>query len=75
MECREVKKVVFLYTDNEMEEDLLLSFRRHVDMCPGCAARIHHAKVFLRVVRQRSPRMTAPERLRVRILTSLPGRR
>jgi mycothiol system anti-sigma-R factor len=75
MECREVKKVVFLYTDNEMEEELLISFRRHVAMCPGCAERIHHAKIFLRVLRQRSPRVAAPERLRVRILTSLPNRR
>jgi len=75
MECREVREVVFLYTDNEMEDDLLVVFRSHVAGCPRCADRILRAQMFLRVVRQRSPRLPAPERLRSRILTSLPKRR
>ncbi len=75
MKCREVKEVVFLYTDNEMEDDLLVLFRSHVASCPRCADRILRAQMFLRVLRQRSPRLPAPESLRVRIRTSLPGRR
>ena len=40
MDCRRVREVVFLYTDNEMGEELLISFREHVDLCPTCARRI-----------------------------------
>ena len=75
MECREVREVVFLYTDNEMGEELLISFRRHVELCPGCAARISRAETLLRVLRQRSVRAVAPERLRARLLTRSPHRR
>ena len=75
MECREVREVVFLYTDNEMGEELLISFRRHVAHCPRCAARISRAETLVRIVRQRCIRTAAPERLRTRILTRSPHRR
>lgn len=75
MKCREVREVVFLYTDNEMGEELLVSFRRHLAHCPGCAARIVRAERLVRLVRKRCVRAAAPERLRVRILTSFPHRR
>lgn len=75
MECREVREVVFLYTDNEMGEELLISFRHHVAHCPRCAARIVRAETLVRVVRQRCSRAAAPERLRTRILTRSPHRR
>ena len=39
MNCTRVKEVIFLYTDNEMEEDLLISFREHLVLCPHCARR------------------------------------
>ena len=75
MECREVREVVFLYTDNEMGEELLISFRRHLELCPRCAARISRAETLVRIVRQRCVRAAAPDRLRRRILTSFPHRR
>ena len=75
MECREVREVVFLYTDNEMGEELLISFRRHVELCPRCAARISRAETLLRILRQRCVRAVAPERLRARLLTRSPHRR
>ena len=75
MECREVREIVFLYTDNEMGEELLISFRRHVELCPRCAAQISRAETLVRIVRQRCIRASAPARLRRRILTSFPHRR
>ena len=75
MECREVREVVFLYTDNEMGEELLISFRRHIELCPRCAARISRAETLVRILRQRCVRAAAPARLRRRILTSFPHRR
>ena len=74
MECREVREVVFLYTDNEMGDELLVSFRRHVEICPRCAARISRAGTLVRIVRQRCVRTVAPERLRHRILMGFPHR-
>ena len=74
MECREVREIVFLYTDNEMEDELLVSFRRHLAKCPRCAARIVRAERLVSIVRKRCVRATAPDRLRLRILANFPHR-
>lgn len=75
MNCRKVQEVVFLYTDNEMGEELLVSFRRHMDLCPHCAQYIQQAEQLITLVRKRCGRAEAPARLRRRILTSFPHRR
>lgn len=75
MNCRKVREVLFLYTDNEMEQELRISFREHLDLCPSCARRIDAARVLLNLIRDRCARESAPERLRRRILTSFPHRR
>ncbi len=75
MNCRKVREVVFLYTDNEMEEELLISFREHMDGCPPCARAIDRTERLLLLVRRRCSREAAPERLRERILSSFPHRR
>ena len=75
MDCRRVREVVFLYTDNEMEEELLISFKEHLDHCPQCAHRATRAARLLLLVRKRCHRQSAPDGLRERILTSFPHRR
>ncbi len=75
MDCEEVSKVLFLFVDNEMEEDLLILFRAHMERCSGCADRIVYTRKLLLVVRERCVRCAAPHTLRRRILTSLPHRR
>ncbi|MDX1384397.1 MAG: zf-HC2 domain-containing protein [Thermoanaerobaculia bacterium] len=75
MDCHKVREIVFLYTDNEMEEELRITFCRHLELCPRCARRIEAAQRLLELVRQRCSRAVAPPRLRRRILTSLPHRR
>jgi mycothiol system anti-sigma-R factor len=75
MDCREVSESLFLFVDNEMEADLLISFRDHVAGCPGCAKRMDYTRKFLWLVRERCGRCTASHDLRLRILTSLPHRR
>ena len=75
MDCRRFKKVVFLYTDNEMEADLVVDFRKHLNLCPHCARHIQYTLRLLSLVRKRCHRASAPEGLRARILTSLPHRR
>lgn len=74
MKCSRVKEVIFLYTDNELEEEVRVSVRRHVELCPECARQIAYTARLLQLLRQRCKRATAPSRLRRRILTSLPHR-
>ncbi len=75
MRCSSVQEVIFLYTDNELEEEIRVSVRRHVELCPECAREIAYTTRLLQLLRQRCKRATAPSRLRRRILTSLPHRR
>ncbi|HBL28718.1 MAG TPA: mycothiol system anti-sigma-R factor [Acidobacteria bacterium] len=74
MDCKEVGTVLFLFFDNEMEDDLLSPFRDHVARCSHCAQRLAYTRRLLLIVRERCARCCAPERLRMRILTSLPHR-
>ncbi len=71
MDCKRAKQVIFLYIDNEMEDELHLDFREHVSLCPRCARRIAYTRQWLAVVRSSCAKKRAPERLRRRILTSL----
>ncbi len=75
MRCSSVQEVIFLYTDNELDEEICVSVRRHVELCPECAREIAYTARLLQLLRQRCKRATAPSRLRRRILTSLPHRR
>jgi mycothiol system anti-sigma-R factor len=74
MRCSSVQEVIFLYTDNELDEEVCISVRRHLELCPECAREIAYTARLLELLRQRCKRATAPRRLRQRILTSLPHR-
>jgi len=74
MDCKEVGAVLFLFFDNEMEEGLLTPFRDHVSRCGHCAKQMDYTRKLLVIVREKCVRCSAPERLRHRILTSLPHR-
>jgi mycothiol system anti-sigma-R factor len=75
MNCRRVREALFLYVDNELEAELVVSLRHHLDLCPGCARQIEHTLRLLTLVRERCRRASAPERLRQRILVSFPHRK
>jgi anti-sigma factor (TIGR02949 family) len=74
MDCKEVGVALFLFFDNEMEEDLLTPFRDHVSRCNHCAKKLDYTRKLLVIVREKCVRCQAPERLRIRILTSMPHR-
>jgi mycothiol system anti-sigma-R factor len=74
MDCKEVGVTLFLFFDNEMEEDLLSPFRDHVSRCGDCAKRVDYTRKLLIIVREKCVRCSAPDRLRHRILTSMPHR-
>lgn len=71
MNCNRVREVIFLYTDNEMEEELLVAFREHLVLCPECARQIDYKRRVLSLLRQGCAKTPAPDGLRKRILTSL----
>ena len=75
MDCDKVKEILFLFFDNEMEDDLRETFESHLSRCPGCAHQLDYTRRLLIIFRQRCIRQTAPQRLRVKILTSLPHRK
>lgn len=75
MDCERVGQVIFLFFDNEMEEDLRRPFEAHVEGCPHCSQRIDYTRKLLLLFRHRCVRCSAPRRLRRRILVSMPHRR
>jgi mycothiol system anti-sigma-R factor len=75
MDCKEVSAALFLFFDNEMEEEMLTPFRDHVGQCGDCSKRVDYTRKLLLIVRERTIRCCAPDRLRLRILTNLPHRR
>lgn len=74
MDCSRFEELLFLYTDDQLEQEVVVSYRRHIELCPECARRAAYTQRFLTVVRRRCVRAPAPERLRRRILASLPHR-
>lgn len=71
MDCKRVGEMMFLFCDNEMGEDVVSPFRRHLDGCGHCSQKMDYTRKFLLLVRSRCTRHSAPERLRERILVSL----
>lgn len=74
MDCKRVGEVIFLFFDNEMDEEQLTPFRDHVSSCGDCSKKIDYTRKLLLVVRQRCLRCSAPDRLRHRILFNMPHR-
>jgi mycothiol system anti-sigma-R factor len=71
MDCKRVSEMMFLFVDNEMQDDLVSPFRRHLDGCGHCAQRMDYTRKFLQLFRTRCTRHSAPDSLRERILGSL----
>lgn len=75
MDCKEVSAVLFLFFDNEMDDEMLTPFRDHVGQCGDCSKKVDYTRKLLLIVRERTVRCSAPDSLRNRILTNLPHRR
>jgi mycothiol system anti-sigma-R factor len=75
MDCREACAALYQFFDNELEDGLQTPFKDHVSHCPYCARRLDFTRRILLIVREKTVRWSAPESLRLKILTSLPHRR
>ena len=71
MDCKRVGQAIFLFFDNELDEELLAPFQQHVQTCGHCAHQIDYTRKLLLIFRRRYVRCAAPSRLRRRILVSL----
>lgn len=76
VDCKKIREEwIFLWSDNEMGEEMVLAFRQHIEACPHCAELIHIRKRFWAVVRTKCVRRPAPGALRDKILAEMPHRR
>lgn len=75
MDCRSFRQSIFLFADNELEHELVTSFREHSELCPDCARRADYTRRLLSLVRERCCRESAPPQLRIRILAVVRQRR
>lgn len=73
MNCKRMRRLVFLFADDELAPDVVIDYHDHVEHCPQCAAEAVRARRLLMVVR-RTERRCAPKTLRARILARIPLR-
>ncbi len=73
MDCSRFEEIVFLYSDNQLEQELVVLYRQHIELCPRCAHKAVYTERLLTILRRRCNRATAPEELRERILAGLRG--
>ncbi|HXT23136.1 MAG TPA: hypothetical protein VN923_20470 [Thermoanaerobaculia bacterium] len=74
MDCHGVRAAMYRVSDNELEGELLLSFRQHLTFCPLCSRQFDYLSRLLAIVRGRCARYEAPSTLRLRILASFEHR-
>lgn len=74
MNCKKVREIMFLVTDEDLDQEVILSFREHLSICPRCEKRSQYANKLLVVFRQRCTRTNAPQELRQKILANLSTR-
>lgn len=76
MDCKKIKEeLVFLFIDQEMGRDLVISYKSHVSSCPECARQERSTAYFVSLLRRCNLRCEVPSRLRGKILSGLPHRR
>ncbi len=72
MDCKQIcEELVFRYTDNELGQELIVAYQRHIEQCPHCAQKTEVARRVVMLVRQRCTRCEPPTDLRDRILERL----
>jgi anti-sigma factor (TIGR02949 family) len=68
--CDKAKKDLEEYLHHELQADDAADIREHLEACPDCAGEHQVGLVLIEAV-QRACRETAPEELRVQVLTRI----
>jgi anti-sigma factor (TIGR02949 family) len=71
MDCNGARKSIYLFIDQQLDDESVRHLERHVAGCPHCARRRDFTQRWLLLVRQRMIRLTAPTSLHRRILDLL----
>ena len=74
MDCERAREAMFRMSDNELEPDLVVPFRKHLGDCPTCAQHFDYVGKLLALIRGRCCRYQAPDSLRFRILATFTHR-
>ncbi len=74
MDCKKAHDCFYLFADDEMGEELLVTFRAHLGHCPECERRILYTRKLLSLVRRGCAKRPAPKKLRIRILAHIAER-
>ncbi|KAF0243417.1 MAG: hypothetical protein FD180_3401 [Planctomycetota bacterium] len=71
MNCPEIRKLVHLFTDGELDPRANVDVLAHLNMCPPCNERFSDAKKFEDFLREKLRPQPAPPAVRVRIDSQL----
>jgi mycothiol system anti-sigma-R factor len=74
MKCTELLKLYQLYVDDELDQPLIESVKKHIDQCPECQYRVKFEVKFKSTITKKikSNTRSAPQSLRQKILKELP---
>jgi anti-sigma factor (TIGR02949 family) len=71
MLCRDIQRVVYFFLDGSLGEQKKQDYSSHLKLCPDCEARTKFHGRIRNFVQSRLARITAPERLKMRLARSL----
>ena len=71
MLCRDVRRVVYFFLDGSLGKNKQTDFDSHLRLCPDCDSRTKFHKRLRDLFRSRVERVSAPERLKTRLVRSI----
>ena len=71
MLCRDIQRVVYFFLDGSLGEQKKQDYSSHLKLCPDCEARTKFHGRIRTFVQSRLARITAPDRLKMRLARSL----
>ena len=71
MLCRDIQRVVYFFLDGSLGEQKKQDYSSHLRLCPDCEARTKFHSRIRNFVQSRLARITAPDRLKMRLARSL----
>ena len=71
MLCNEYKRVVYFFLDGSLGSRKIVEFESHRELCPDCESRITIHRKLRDFIRKRLAPVSAPERLKMRLVQSL----
>lgn len=69
-DCEKLRRLLYVFIDNELDEDAAHSLRVHAELCPDCADAVD-AQRHLQALLRRCCRQSAPADLRARVITRI----